>query len=114
MVLAFVWVLRRAGSRRSARRAGARRIVRRSPLSPQHDARAGALARLSARRVPLRRHPPPRGAGALACVYTWLYDGFPLLMIPVAAVVAAELVTERRFRPGIVAPPPSASRSGCS
>lgn len=37
----------------------------------------------------------------LACVYAWLYDGFPLLVIPIAAVIGAEIVTERRLRPGI-------------
>lgn len=37
----------------------------------------------------------------LACVYAWLYDGFPLLAIPIAAVIGAEIVTERRLRPGI-------------
>ena len=37
----------------------------------------------------------------MACVYAWLYDGFPLLMIPVGTVIAAELFTERRLRPGI-------------
>jgi hypothetical protein len=39
---------------------------------------------------------------ALACVYAWLYDGFPLLLVPVGAVLVAEIVTERRLRPGIV------------
>jgi len=40
---------------------------------------------------------------ALACVYAWLYDGFPLLLLPVGAVVLADLVLERRLRLGIVA-----------
>ena len=39
---------------------------------------------------------------ALACVYAWLYDGFPLLFVPIASVLVAELLTERRLRPGIV------------
>jgi hypothetical protein len=37
----------------------------------------------------------------LACVYAWLYDGFPLLIVPVGAVIVAELVTEQRLRAGI-------------
>ena len=44
------------------------------------------------------RHRP---LAALACVYTWLYDGFPLLLLPVGAVMVAELVRERRLRAGI-------------
>jgi hypothetical protein len=39
----------------------------------------------------------------LALLYTWLYDGFLLLAVPVGAVVAADLVVERRVRPAIVA-----------
>ena len=38
----------------------------------------------------------------LACVYTWLYDGFPLLLVPIVGVMGAEVVTERRLRPGIL------------
>lgn len=37
---------------------------------------------------------------AAGCVYAWLYDGFPLLFIPVGATVAADLVVARRLRPG--------------
>ncbi len=39
----------------------------------------------------------------LACVYAWLYDGFALLLIPLGAIVLADLVLERRLRVGIVA-----------
>ncbi len=39
---------------------------------------------------------------ALACVYAWLYDGFPLLLVPVGATFLAEIVLERRLRPGIL------------
>jgi hypothetical protein len=46
-----------------------------------------------------RRH---RALAVLACVYTWLYDGFPLLGVAVGAVVVADLVAARRVRPGIV------------
>ena len=104
MVLAFVWVLRRAGV---------------APLGMAVLAlgasSADLLFRLSMTRVQalslvcllvgfhLAVTHRYAALAALACVYTWLYDGFPLLMIPVAAVVVAELVTERRFRPGIVA-----------
>ncbi len=38
---------------------------------------------------------------AVACVYAWLYDGFPLLFLPVGATIAADLVVARRLRPGI-------------
>jgi len=102
MVVAFVWVLRRAG------------VV---PLGLAVLALGASSAdlffRLSMTRVQAvslvclflgfhfaasHRHV---ALAALACVYAWLYDGFPLLMIPVGAVIAAELVTERRLRPGI-------------
>jgi len=43
-----------------------------------------------------------RALAILSLVYTWLYDGFPLLIVPVGAVVVAELVTTRRLRLGIV------------
>ena len=37
----------------------------------------------------------------IGCLYAWLYDGFPLLLLPVGATVAADLVVARRFRPAI-------------
>lgn len=103
MVWAFTWVLRRAGV----------------PLLGLAVLALGAssadlLFRLSMTRVQAlsllclflgfhwastHRH---RALAALACVYAWLYDGFPLLMIPVGAVLLAELAAERRLRPGIV------------
>lgn len=102
MVVAFAWVLRRAGT----------------PLVGVAVVALGAssadlLFRLSMTRVQAlslvclflgfhfavtHRH---LALAALACVYAWLYDGFPLLMIPVGAVIAAELITTRRLRPGI-------------
>jgi hypothetical protein len=104
MVVAFVWVLRRAG------------VV---PLGiavlALGASSADLLFRLSMTRVQAfslvclllgfhlavnHRHV---ALAVLACVYAWLYDGFPLLVIPVGAVVAAELVTDGRFRPGILA-----------
>lgn len=39
----------------------------------------------------------------LACVYAWLYDGFPLLFVPIGATVVATWVCERRLPLGIVA-----------
>jgi hypothetical protein len=38
----------------------------------------------------------------VGCVYAWLYDGFPLLFLPVGATVLAEALLERRLRPGIL------------
>lgn len=38
----------------------------------------------------------------LACVYAWLYDGFALLLVPVGAIVLADVILERRLRLGIV------------
>ena len=46
-----------------------------------------------------RRH---LALAALAWVYAWLYDGFPLLLLPVGAVVLADVVVERRLYPGIL------------
>ena len=102
MVGSFVWVLRRAG------------VV---PLGiavlALGASSADLLFRLSMTRVQAlslvclllgfhfafgHRHV---ALAALACVYAWLYDGFPLLLVPVGAVLVAEIVTERRFRPGI-------------
>ena len=34
----------------------------------------------------------------LGCVYAWLYDGFPLLLVPVGSVILADLIVERRLR----------------
>jgi hypothetical protein len=103
LVVAFVWVLRRHG------------VV---PLGlavlALGASSADLLFRLSMTRVQAlslvclllgfhfaltHRH---AALAALACVYAWLYDGFPLLFVPIAAVIAAELVTERRVRPGIL------------
>ncbi|MEO6028128.1 MAG: hypothetical protein ABIR79_14790 [Candidatus Binatia bacterium] len=103
MVLAFVWVLRREG------------VV---PLGfavlALGASSADLLFRLSMTRVQAfslvcllvgfhlalaHRHV---ALAVLACVYAWLYDGFPLLFVPIGAVIAAEIVTERRLRPGIV------------
>jgi len=42
-----------------------------------------------------------RALVVLGCVYAWLYDGFPLLMLPVGATLVAEIVCARRLRPGI-------------
>jgi hypothetical protein len=39
----------------------------------------------------------------VGCVYAWLYDGFPLLFLPVAATLAATWICERRVPIGIVA-----------
>lgn len=102
MVAAFVWVLRRAAV---------------APLAiavlALGASSADLLFRLSMTRVQAlslvcllvgfhlaltHRHV---ALAALACVYAWLYDGFPLLMVPIAAVIGAEIVTERKFRPGI-------------
>ncbi len=103
MVVAFAWVLRRA-------RVGPVGIA----ILALGASSADLLFRLSMTRVQAlslvclflgfhfavtHRH---AALAALACVYAWLYDGFPLLIIPVAAVVAADLVTERRLRLGIV------------
>ena len=101
-VLTFVWVLRRAGVR---------------PLGiavlALGASSADMLFRLSMTRVQAlslvclllgfdfasrHRH---RALAVLGCGYAWLYDGFPLLLVPIGAVIAAELVTERRLRPGI-------------
>jgi hypothetical protein len=38
----------------------------------------------------------------VACVYAWLYDGFPLLFLPVAATVAAIWICDGRLRLGIL------------
>ncbi|HEY2386623.1 MAG TPA: hypothetical protein VGK30_06650 [Candidatus Binatia bacterium] len=38
----------------------------------------------------------------VGCLYAWLYDGFPLLFLPVGATFVASWVCEGRFRPGIV------------
>jgi hypothetical protein len=103
MVVAFVWVLRRHG------------VV---PLGfavlALGASSADLLFRLSMTRVQAlsvvclllgfhfavtHRH---AALAALACVYAWLYDGFPLLFVPIAAVIGAELVTEQRVRPGIL------------
>jgi hypothetical protein len=103
MIGTFVWVLRRAG------------VV---PLGiavlALGASSADLLFRLSMTRVQAlslvclfmgfhfalaHRH---AALAALACVYAWLYDGFPLLLVPVGAVLVVELVTERRLRPGIV------------
>jgi hypothetical protein len=49
-----------------------------------------------------RRH----GAlAAVACLYAWLYDGFPLLLVPVGAVMSARLLIDHRVdaRPAIAA-----------
>jgi hypothetical protein len=102
MVVVFVWVLRREGV---------------TPLGMALLALGASSAdlyfRLSMTRVQalslvclfLGFHLALRhrhlALAALACVYAWLYDGFPLLMIPVGAVIAAELVTEQKLRPGI-------------
>jgi hypothetical protein len=102
LVVTFVWVLRRHG------------VV---PLGLAGVAlgagSAGLLFRLSMTRVQAlslvcllvgfhfaltHRH---TALAVLACVYAWLYDGFPLLFVPIVAVIGAELLTERRFRPGI-------------
>ncbi len=39
----------------------------------------------------------------VGCVYAWLYDGFPLLFLPVAATVAATWICDGRLRLGILA-----------
>jgi hypothetical protein len=39
----------------------------------------------------------------VGCVYAWLYDGFPLLFLPVGATVAATWICDRRFRPDLLA-----------
>ncbi len=102
MVAVFAWVLRRAG------------VV---PLGiavlALGASSADLLFRLSMTRVQAlslvclflgfhfaaaRRH---LALAVLACVYAWLYDGFPLLMVPIAAVIGAELVTTRRLHLGI-------------
>jgi hypothetical protein len=103
MVGTFVWVLRRAGV-----------MPLEIAVLTLGASSADFLFRLSMTRVQAlslvclllgfhfaatHRH---LALAALACVYTWLYDGFPLLMVPVGAVLAAELLTERRLRPGIV------------
>lgn len=103
MVGVFVWVLRRAG------------VV---PLGiavlALGASSADLLFRLSMTRVQAlslvclltgfhlalgHRH---TALAVLACVYAWLYDGFPLLLVPVGAVIVAEIATERRLRPGIL------------
>jgi hypothetical protein len=40
---------------------------------------------------------------ALGCVYAWLYDGFPLLFVAIAATVGATWICERRLPLAIVA-----------
>jgi hypothetical protein len=42
-----------------------------------------------------------RALALIGCIYAWLYDGFPLLLVPVGATVAADLVVARRLRPAI-------------
>ncbi len=42
-----------------------------------------------------------RALAGVSLVYAWLYDGFPLLMLPVGAVLVADLLTTRRLRLGI-------------
>ena len=42
-----------------------------------------------------------RALALIGCLYAWLYDGFPLLLLPVGATVAADLVVARRLRPAI-------------
>jgi hypothetical protein len=101
-VVTFVWVLRRAGA-----------VPLAIAVLALGASSADMLFRLSMTRVQAlslvclllgfhlafaHRH---LALAALACVYAWLYDGFPLLLVPVAAVIGAELLTERRFRPGI-------------
>lgn len=39
----------------------------------------------------------------VGCVYAWLYDGFPLLFVPIVAIVGATWVCERRLPLAIVA-----------
>ncbi len=101
-VAVFVWVLRRAGVAASG-----------IAVLALGASSADMLFRLSMTRVQawslvclllgfhLARGHRHLALAALACVYAWLYDGFPLLMVPIAAVLAAEVVTERRLRPGI-------------
>lgn len=103
MVVAFAWVLRGGGAR------GLGLAVLALGASS-----ADLLFRLSMTRVQAlslvclflgfhwattHRH---AALAALACVYAWLYDGFPLLLIPVGAVVVAEFATARSVRPGVV------------
>jgi hypothetical protein len=102
-VATFVWVLRRAGV-----------VPVGIAVLALGAASADMLFRLSMTRVQAlslvclllgfdfavgHRHV---ALAVLACAYAWLYDGFPLLFVPIAAVIGAELVTEGRFRPGIV------------
>lgn len=102
LVVTFAWVLRRAGV-----------VPLGVAILALGAASADLLFRLSMTRVQAlslvciflgfhfaaaHRHV---ALAALACVYAWLYDGFPLLVIPIAAVIGAEIVTEHRVRPGI-------------
>jgi len=103
MVVAFVGVLRRAGV-----------VPLGIALLALGASSADLLFRLSMTRVQalslvcllLGFHFAVRhrhvALAVLACLYAWLYDGFPLLLVPVGAVVAAELATEGRLRFGIV------------
>ncbi len=43
-----------------------------------------------------------RALAMLGCLYVWLYDGFPLLLLPVGATLVADIVCTRRLRLGIV------------
>jgi hypothetical protein len=102
MVGAFVWVLRRAGvvplgiAVLGLGASSADLLFRLSMTRVQALSLVGLLLGFHFARA--HRH----GAlVVLACIYAWLYDGFPLLMLPVGAVIAAEIVTERRCRPGI-------------
>ncbi|MCC6766066.1 MAG: hypothetical protein IT293_15520 [Deltaproteobacteria bacterium] len=104
MVVAFAWALRRAGARALGLAVLALGASSADLLFRLSMTRVQALSLvclfLGFHCATTHRH---AALAALACVYAWLYDGFPLLMVPVAAVVVAELATERRLRPGIVA-----------
>ncbi len=49
----------------------------------------------------LRERPWP--LVAVGCLYAWLYDGFPLLFVPIAATVAATWICDRRLPLSLVA-----------